>query len=58
MNITDITVTSVHETFEACRESATKRGMRVTGSEVVGLIPLSVMIDAGKYYCKKQNSIY
>jgi glutamate formiminotransferase/formiminotetrahydrofolate cyclodeaminase len=41
--------------FEACSKSATNRGMRVTGSELVGLVPLKVMIDAGKYFLKKQE---
>lgn len=55
MNLTNITITSIHEAFEACRESANKRGMRVTGSELIGLIPKQAMIDAGKFYLKKQN---
>lgn len=54
-NLTDITVTSVHEVFEASCQSAGKRGLRVTGSELVGLIPLNAMLDAGKYFLKKQN---
>ena len=55
MNITDITLTSLHEAFEACYQSAHNRGMRVTGSELVGLVPKKVMIEAGKYFLKKQN---
>jgi glutamate formiminotransferase/formiminotetrahydrofolate cyclodeaminase len=55
MNLTDIKQTALHEAFEACRESATRRGMRVTGSEMVGLVPLQVMLDAGKYYLEKQQ---
>lgn len=55
MNITDTQASKLHEVFEACRASATKRGMRVTGSELVGLVPLQVMLDAGKYYLQKQN---
>ena len=55
MNLTDIKVTSLHEAFEACRESANRRGLRVTGSELVGLMPLKVMLDAGKYFLKKQQ---
>lgn len=55
MNITDIRLTSLHEAFEACYESAYHRGMRVTGSELVGLVPKKVMIDAGKHFLKKQN---
>lgn len=55
MNLTNISHTSLHEAFEACRTSANNRGMRVTGSELVGLVPLKVMLDAGKYFLQKQN---
>lgn len=55
MNLTDLHVTSVHEAFEACCQSAKRRGMRVTGSEIVGLVPLRVMVDAGKYFLAKQQ---
>lgn len=55
MNITDISQTSLHKAFEECRKSATKRGMRVTGSELVGLVPKKVMIEAGKYYLVQQG---
>lgn len=55
MNITDVNVTALHTAFDACVESATSRGMRVTGSELVGLVPLQVMLDAGKHYLKKQD---
>ncbi len=55
MNITNTNVTPLHEAFEACRESASKRGLRVTGSELVGLVPKQVMIDAGKFYLTRQN---
>ena len=55
MNITDITKCSLHEAYEACYESALERGMRVTGSEMVGLVPLSAMLDAGRYYLIKQE---
>lgn len=55
MNITNIRQTSLHEAFEACCNSAQSRGMRVTGSELVGLVPLKVMIDAGKYFLLKQK---
>ena len=41
--------------FEACHESANRRGMRVTGSELVGLVPLEVMLEAGRYFLKKQR---
>lgn len=55
MNITNMQVAPLHEVFEACCKSADKRGMRVTGSELVGLVPLQVMIDAGKFFLEKQQ---
>ncbi len=55
MNITDVKATALHTAFDACEQSATSRGMRVTGSELVGLVPLQVMLDAGRHYLKKQN---
>jgi glutamate formiminotransferase/formiminotetrahydrofolate cyclodeaminase len=55
MNITDVRQTPLHIAFEACRESANRRGMRVTGSELVGLVPLQVMLDAGHYFLKQQR---
>ena len=55
MNITNMQMAPLHEVFEACCKSADKRGMRVTGSELVGLVPLQVMIDAGKFFLRKQE---
>ncbi len=55
MNITNINHTSLHKAFEECRKSANNRGMRVTGSELVGLVPKKVMIAAGKYFLAQQN---
>jgi glutamate formiminotransferase/formiminotetrahydrofolate cyclodeaminase len=55
MNLTDITITSVHEAFDAVCASAQRRGMRATGSELVGLIPLQAMLDAGRHYLRKQQ---
>jgi glutamate formiminotransferase/formiminotetrahydrofolate cyclodeaminase len=55
INLTNISITPVHVAFEAACKSAQERGMRVSGSELVGLIPLRAMIDAGKYFLKKQN---
>ena len=55
MNITDINQTALHEAFEACRKSANERGMRVTGSELVGLVPKKVMLKAGRYFLKQQG---
>ena len=55
MNLTNINVTPVHIAFdEVCRKAA-DRGIRVTGSELVGLVPLKSITDAGKYFLKKQN---
>ena len=55
MNITDTKLTALHTAFDACVESASSRGLRVTGSELVGLVPLNVMLDAGRHYLKKQG---
>jgi len=55
INLTDITVTSVHQAFDEVCTKAAERGMRVTGSELVGLVPLNSLLDAGKHYLKKQN---
>ncbi|HNP48224.1 MAG TPA: glutamate formimidoyltransferase [Bacteroidia bacterium] len=55
MNLTNISITPVHIAFDECVKSAYNRGMRVTGSELVGLIPLKAMLDAGAYFLKKQQ---
>lgn len=55
MNLTDISVTSVHKAYDEVFEKALARGVRVTGSELVGVIPLQAMLDAGKYFLTKQN---
>ncbi len=55
MNVTNISQTPVHVAFDEVCRSAQNRGIRVTGSEIVGLIPKKVLIDAGKYYLKKQK---
>jgi len=55
MNITDIEATPVHLAFDEVCRSAETRGMRVTGSELVGLMPLSAILDAGRYYLHKQQ---
>ena len=55
MNLTDITVTSMHQAFNEVVEKARERGIRVTGSELIGVIPLQAMLDAGKYFLKKQQ---
>ena len=55
MNLIDYKSTPVHKVFEEVRNQAQKRGLRVTGSELVGLIPLDSLIEAGQFYLKKQN---
>jgi len=55
VNLTNISVTSVHEAFDEACKRAEARGLRVTGSELVGLIPLKAMLEAGKYFLRKQN---
>ena len=54
-NLTNISVTSIHEAFDETCKSAESRGLRVTGSELIGLVPLNAMLDAGRYFLKKQN---
>ena len=56
MNLVDMEVTPFHIAFDEVVKQADLRGLRVSGSELVGLIPLSAMLDAGKYYLTKQNS--
>jgi glutamate formiminotransferase / formiminotetrahydrofolate cyclodeaminase len=55
MNLTNISVTPVHIAFDEVCRKADERGLRVTGSELVGLIPLRAMIEAGRYFLKKQH---
>lgn len=55
MNLTDIKITSLHEAFDTTSLCAEKRGIRVTGSELVGLVPKKVLIDAGTHFLKKQK---
>ncbi len=55
MNLTDIEATPVHVAFDEVRKRARDRGLRVTGSELVGLIPLEAMLEAGRYYLAKQK---
>ncbi len=54
-NLTNISITSMHEAFYETDLAATKRGLRVTGSELVGLVPLQAMLDAADFYLKKQQ---
>jgi glutamate formiminotransferase/formiminotetrahydrofolate cyclodeaminase len=55
MNLTNISVTPVHIAFDEVCRKADARGLRVTGSELVGLIPLKSMLDAGRYFLEKQH---
>ena len=55
MNLTNINITPVHMAFDEVCKKATERGIRVTGSELVGLIPLKSLLDAGIYFLKKQQ---
>jgi len=55
MNLTDVTITPLHAAFDAACERAHARGLRVTGSELVGLVPLQAMLDAGKHFLIKQQ---
>lgn len=54
-NLTNIRITSVHEAFDATCKAANERGLRVTGSELIGLIPLKAMLDAADYFLTKQQ---
>ncbi|MBU0764189.1 MAG: glutamate formimidoyltransferase, partial [Bacteroidetes bacterium] len=55
MNLTNISITPVHVAFDTCVDRAAARGIRVTGSELVGLIPLNAMLEAGRYFLRKQK---
>ena len=54
-NLTNISITSMHEAFDETCKAAIERGLRVTGSELVGLVPLQAMLDAADYFLKKQQ---
>ena len=55
MNITDIKTTPLHVAYEEVSRAAAARGLRVTGAEIVGLVPKRVLIEAGKFYLEKQE---
>lgn len=55
INLTEIDVTSVHKAFDETCKKADERGIRVTGSEIVGMVPLKSLLDAGKYFLQKQK---
>ncbi|MFT4698004.1 MAG: glutamate formiminotransferase/formiminotetrahydrofolate cyclodeaminase [Flavobacteriaceae bacterium] len=54
-NLTNITITSMHEAFDESCKAANERGLRVTGSELIGLVPLQAMLDAADFYLVKQE---
>ncbi len=55
MNLTNISETPLHAAFDSCCKSAEQRGLRVTGSEVVGMLPKKCLIDAGRFFLRQQN---
>src|SRR2546422_1986247 len=55
MNLTNIEETPLHVAFDACVEAASKRGLRVTGSEIVGMVPKKCLVDAGRYFLRTQK---
>src|SRR5881392_3821176 len=55
MNLTNIEETPLQAAFDACFEAANKRGLRVTGSEIVGMVPKKCLTDAGRYFLRKQK---
>ncbi|MBN2481435.1 MAG: glutamate formimidoyltransferase, partial [Bacteroidales bacterium] len=55
INLTNLDVTPMHVAFDTACERAAARGLRVTGSELVGVVPLKAMLEAGKYFLYKQN---
>ena len=55
MNLTNIEETPLHAAFDASSQAANKRGLRVTGSEIVGMVPKKCLVDAGRYFLRKQK---
>ncbi|HYY13160.1 MAG TPA: glutamate formimidoyltransferase [Chthoniobacterales bacterium] len=55
MNLTNIEETPLHVAFDACCDAAMKRGLRVTGSEIVGMVPKKTLVQAGRYFLRKQK---
>ncbi len=55
INLTNIDETPLHAAFDACCESASKRGLRVTGSEIVGMVPKKCLLEAGRHFLRKQK---
>lgn len=57
MNITDMGVTPLHVAFDEVCRAAAARGIRVTGTEIVGLVPKRALLDAGKHYLRRQQKV-
>jgi len=57
MNLTNFNITGIHEAYEACKKTAKKYGATVTGSELIGLIPLTAILDAGHFYANKSGQL-
>jgi glutamate formiminotransferase/formiminotetrahydrofolate cyclodeaminase len=55
MNLTHVEETPLHVAFDACAEAAANRGLRATGSEIVGMVPRKCLVDAGRYFLRKQR---
>ncbi len=55
MNLTDLNVTPLHMAFDTCEERASDRGLRVTGSELVGLVPKGALLEAGRHYLRRMG---
>ncbi len=55
INLTDLDITPLHVAFDTCDERARDRGLRVTGSEIVGLVPRQVLLDAGTHYLRRMG---
>lgn len=55
LNLTNISITPMHIAFDEAVKKAQERGIRVTGSELVGLVPLNALLEAGRYFLKKQE---
>ena len=55
MNLTDLDITPLHLAFDTCDERSTERGLRVTGSELVGLVPREAILEAGRHYLRRMG---
>jgi glutamate formiminotransferase/formiminotetrahydrofolate cyclodeaminase len=55
MNLTDFSITGMHHAFEACKASAEAKSVSITGSELIGLVPLAALLDAGKFYASSHS---